>query len=82
MGRLTIKCNTLRPAARRCLWAVLIARVYEMSPLLCTNCGGQMRTIALITHSTNIRQILNHIGVEFCPAHKPSTWAVVAGGGL
>ena len=25
------------------LWAVLIARIYEVFPLLCPMCGGQMR---------------------------------------
>jgi hypothetical protein len=25
------------------LWAVLIARIYEVFPLLCPICGGQMR---------------------------------------
>ena len=33
------------------LWAVLIARIYEVFPLLCPLCGGQMRIIAFITHS-------------------------------
>jgi hypothetical protein len=28
------------------LWAVLIARIYEVFPLLCPMCGGQMRIIA------------------------------------
>ena len=28
-----------------CLWAVLIARIYEVFPLLCPMCGGQMRLI-------------------------------------
>ena len=28
------------------LWAVLIARIDEVSPLLCPICGGQMRSIA------------------------------------
>ena len=32
------------------LWAVLIARIYEMFPLLCPKCAGQMRLIAFITH--------------------------------
>ena len=51
------------------LWAVLIARIYEVFPLLFPLCGGQMRIIAFITHSADIRQILEHIGVEPAPAH-------------
>ena len=51
------------------LWAVLIARIYEAFPLLCPMCGGQMRIIAFITHSAEIRHILNHIGVESAPPH-------------
>ena len=31
------------------LWAVLIARIYEVFPLLCPLYGGQMRLIAFIT---------------------------------
>jgi hypothetical protein len=61
------------------LWALLIARIYEVFPLLCPNCGGQMRLIAFITHSADIRQILNHIGVEsepphISPARGPPLW--------
>jgi hypothetical protein len=33
------------------LLAVLIARIYEVLPLLYPFCGGQMRIIAVITHS-------------------------------
>ena len=51
------------------LWAVLIARIYEVFPLLCPICGGQMRIIAFITHSADIRQILDHIGGESAPPH-------------
>jgi len=58
---------TKRPA--HYLWAVLIARIYEAFPLLCPMCGGQMRIIAFITHSADIRQILDHIGVESDPPH-------------
>ena len=46
------------------LWAVLIARIYEVFPLLCPLCGGQMRLIAFITEGTQIRRILDHIGVD------------------
>ena len=51
------------------LWAVLIARIYEVFPLLCPLCGGHMRIIAFITHSAEIRHILNHIGVDSQPLH-------------
>ena len=61
------------------LWTVLIARIYEVFPLLCPLCGGQMRLIAFITHSADIRQILDHIGVEaepphITPARGPPLW--------
>ena len=36
---------------------------YELFPLVCPLCGGPMRIIAFITHSADIRQILEHIGV-------------------
>ena len=58
---------------------MLIARIYEAFPLLCPMCGGQMRLIAFITHSVDIRQILEHIGVEsepppIAPARGPPLW--------
>ncbi len=49
------------------LWAELLARIYEVFPLLCPLCGGQMRIIAFITHSADIRHILEHIGAETKP---------------
>jgi hypothetical protein len=49
------------------LWAILIARIYEVFPLVCSICGGQMRIITFITHSADIRRILNHTGVESEP---------------
>jgi Putative transposase len=61
------------------LWAVLIARIYEVFPLLCPMCGGQMRIIAFITQSADIRQMLDHIGVQaeppnIAPARGPPLW--------
>ncbi|MES9858981.1 MAG: hypothetical protein ABW166_20625 [Sedimenticola sp.] len=29
------------------IWAMLIARIYEINPLVCPRCGGEMRIIAL-----------------------------------
>ena len=67
-----------RPSAHY-LWAVLIARIYEVFPLMCPNCGGQMRIIAFIAHSADIRQILDHIGMDMQPpqigpARGPPLW--------
>ena len=61
------------------LWAVLIARIYEVFPLLCPVCGGQMRLIAFVTDGTQIRKILDHIGVDsepphIAPARGPPLW--------
>ena len=61
------------------LWAVLIARIYEVFPLLCPICGGQMRIIAFITHSADIRQMLVSLGVPaeppcISPARGPPLW--------
>jgi hypothetical protein len=61
------------------LWAVLIARIYEVFPLLCPKCGGQMRLIAFITEGVQIRKILDHIGVDsepphISPARGPPLW--------
>ena len=61
------------------LWAVLMARIYEVFPLLRPLCGGQMRIIAFITHSADIRHILEHIGAQtkpprITPARGPPLW--------
>ena len=61
------------------MWAVLIARIYEVFPLLCPICGGQMRLIAFITEGVQIRRILDHIGVDsepphISPARGPPLW--------
>ena len=38
------------------LWAVLIAHIYEVFPLLHPMCGGQMRHIAFITDGAEVRK--------------------------
>ncbi len=83
----TLPGNAVTPApdpvppkrAAHYLWAVLIARIYEVFPLLCPLCGGQMRIIAFITHSADIRHILDHIGaycepLRISPARGPPLW--------
>jgi hypothetical protein len=70
---------TPKRAPAHYLWAVLIARIYEVFPLLCPMCGGQMRLIAFITEGMQIRKILDHIGVDseppyIAPARGPPLW--------
>jgi DNA-directed RNA polymerase subunit RPC12/RpoP len=55
-----------RSAAVR-TWAALLARIYEVFPLVCANCGAQMRLIAFLTARTSIEQILTHIGEPTVP---------------
>ena len=68
----------LRKAARLA-WAMLIERIYEVFPLTCPQCGGQMRIIAFITEGTAIREILGHLGEvasppRLLPASGPPLW--------
>jgi len=37
-------------------WAKLIARIYEVNPLLCS-CGKEMKIVAFVTHSAEIRRM-------------------------
>jgi hypothetical protein len=52
-----------------CLWAVLIARIRAALPLLCSICAGQMRIVAFITDSADIRHLQEPIGVQAKPLH-------------
>ena len=61
-------------------WAKLIARIYEINPLLCT-CGKEMKIVAFITHSVEIRRILGKIGwpteiPNFDPAIDITNWDI------
>ena len=42
--------------------ATLLARIYEVLPLICPHCGAEMRMIAAITDRPTIERILLHIG--------------------
>jgi hypothetical protein len=48
-------------AAHRRRWAELIRRVYEVDPLVCPRCGGEMRVIGFITQPAVIDRILDHL---------------------
>jgi hypothetical protein len=51
-------------------WAALIRKVYEVDPLTCSQCGGQMKVIAFITDYSVVDRIINHLKLRFI-ADKP-----------
>mgnify|MGYP001114257842 CR=1 FL=1 len=42
-------------------WARLIAKVYEVDPLVCTKCGGEMKVVAGIMDPVEVEKILRHL---------------------
>jgi hypothetical protein len=42
-------------------WRELIKRAWDVDPLLCPKCGGQMRLISLIEEDEVIEKILRHL---------------------
>jgi len=44
-------------------WARLIQKIYEVDPLVCPSCRGEMRVIAFIEDREVIRKILTHLGL-------------------
>jgi hypothetical protein len=63
------------------LWAVPIARIYEVFSLVCPLCGGQMRIIAFITHSAEFGKYWSASGLNLCRRRVlPRTRAAAVGG--
>ena len=54
-------------SSARYLWAMLLARIYAVFPLICPNCGAEMRIVAFITEATTVRRVLEHIGEPATP---------------
>ncbi|HUE96911.1 MAG TPA: transposase, partial [Longimicrobiaceae bacterium] len=53
--------------AVRSRWAQLLARIYEVLPLSCPDCGGQMRILAFLTDPFTVGSILRHVGLPASP---------------
>jgi hypothetical protein len=66
--------------ALRRSWAQLIKRVYEVDPLLCPSCGGEMRIIAFIIDHDVVDAILRHLAKAEArsPRGPPGTAALSA----
>ena len=67
------------PRAARYAWALLVARIYEVFPLVCPLCGADMRIIAFIVDTAIVRDILAHLGEptappRIAPARSPPLW--------
>jgi hypothetical protein len=48
-------------------WAKLITKVYEVNPLVCEECGEELKLIAFITATESIKKILHHLVQEVEP---------------
>ena len=44
-------------------WRECIKKIWEVDPLECPNCGGEMKIISFITEASVIRQILEHLNL-------------------
>ena len=48
-------------------WGRLLARIYEVFPLACPDCGRDMRILAFITAAEPVDAILTHLGLPTTP---------------
>jgi hypothetical protein len=52
-------------------WARLIQKIYEVNPLICPKCWGNMRIIISIEDPSVIRAILDHLGIWLVRSRPP-----------
>jgi len=52
-------------------WSRLIKKIYEVDPLICPKCKGQMRIIAFIEDYKVIRKILDWLGIDEFRRDRP-----------
>ena len=58
---------------------MLLARIYEVFPLVCPRCGGEVEIISFINEPPTVRAILTHIGEPteappISPSRGPPDW--------
>jgi hypothetical protein len=49
----------------------MIRKVYEVDPMLCPECGGQMRIIAFLTDYSVVDRIINHLKLALVASKPP-----------
>ena len=52
-------------------WAHLIKKIYEVDPLICPKCGGNMRIIAFIEDYKVVKKILDYLGIYEFKRDRP-----------
>ncbi len=57
-------------------WAEMIRKVYEVDPLLCPSCGGQMRIISFIEEPKIIDRIIHDLKLTFEAERPPPPYNV------
>ncbi len=54
-------------------WAACLRRIFEVDPVLCEGCGGEMKLVTMIVDDCGIERILSHLGqpTNFPPTKPP-----------
>ncbi len=52
-------------------WARLLRKVFEVDPLHCPRCGGELKVVSVITDPRVVGHILKHLASEACRARDP-----------
>ncbi len=57
--------STVTPVRSSKTWAMLIKRVYEIDPMVCSQCGGEMKIVSFLAQPQEavIEKILRHCGL-------------------
>ena len=74
-----LEAGSNKPSSTAYLWAMLIARIYEICPLVCPQCGGELKIVSFLTEADPIQRLLIHIGEpitppRIAPARAPPDW--------
>jgi hypothetical protein len=52
-------------------WAEMIRKVFEVDPLICPRCGGEMKVISFIEDHKVIDKIIAHLKLTFMAERPP-----------
>jgi len=63
--------NDLSSKESRQNWARLIQKIYEVDPLVCPKCQGEMKIISFIEELDVIKKILRHLDLWDVRNHDP-----------